>query len=131
MISRVKKTTVKGSYPRCGGIAHVMLNKKEMTVHLTDIKSIGKQRKHLHEHQVPNSDSDFAWITSTIHMHGGLIMSGFESSLPPCKHNQSGSGSESPINGASYRLHASPITHTCHIELHTLPYTHTVDFRCV
>ena len=44
---------------------------------------------HLHEHQVPNPDSN---LDHNPHARGARD---FESSLPPCKRNQSGSGSGS------------------------------------
>ena len=62
-----------------------------------------------HEHQVPNPDSNLDHIP---HGRGGLHESGFESSLPPCKRNQSGSGSgsESPCKrGYSVLLSYNPV----------------------
>ena len=50
------------------------------------------QKPRLHEHQVPNPDSN---LDHNPHGRGAWSESGFESSLLPCKRNQSGSGSGS------------------------------------
>ena len=50
------------------------------------------QKPRLHEHQVPNPDSN---LDHNPHGRGAWSESGFESSLLPCKCNQSGSGSGS------------------------------------
>ena len=68
-----------------------ILGLKNFALYDTTLYTISTQKPRLHEHQVPNpgfeSGSQSTWERWS--------ESGFESSLPPYKRNQSGSGSGS------------------------------------